>query len=156
MLAPAFLKRPKKPFFCSFGSKPLSSTTRELRVSPTEPRSFVLTFSSAMSENCVIFACASAPYCRIWFALLISIFPAKSSTAFFSASVSWILSSILTSLTVSGCADASTIIWSSCVSSSPGRIKTGISASFVSTVAAAAASIVFISSDIFITSVCFF
>ena len=57
-------------------------------MSPTSPRSFVLTFWSALSEKFAIFCWEPAPYWSTMFGSVMSIFAAKSATIFFSSGVS--------------------------------------------------------------------
>ena len=97
-LLPAFLKRPKKPFFSSSSPKPFSSTTRSERDLPTSPRSLVRTEFSAFSEKLATFFWAAAPYWRIRLESVRSIFLENASTACFSASFSR-FSSICTGVT---------------------------------------------------------
>ena len=99
ILLPAFLKKPKKPFSSSSSlPKFFSSITRLDKVSPTWPKSLVRTLFSALSEKEATPFWAATPYCRIIWESLRSIFLEKSSTTFFSASVS-ILSSMTTGFT---------------------------------------------------------
>ena len=74
-------------------SKPFSSDTRLMSMSPTSPVSWVCTASRAVSEKSAIFFCASAPKSSTWSGLVTSSLPRKSSMAWRSAGVSWLSSS---------------------------------------------------------------
>ena len=79
----AFLKKPKIPLGSSAAaSKPFSSVTRPVTMSPISPRSLVRMFSSVALEKSATFFWLPAPYCKIWVELVRSIFCAKSSTIF--------------------------------------------------------------------------
>ena len=85
---PVLLNRPARPFFSSSSPKPFSSTTSWLRSLPISPRSLLRTLFRAFSEKPATLFWAAAPYCKIMLVSRMSILWEKSSTAFFSASVS--------------------------------------------------------------------
>ncbi len=90
-----FLKKPRKPFWLSsVASKPFSSPISWVMSSPVSPISLVRTRDSALSEKSLSFFWLAAPYCKIIWELVKSIFSAKSCTIFCSSGLSGVSSTV--------------------------------------------------------------
>ena len=76
----------------SSSSKAFSSVTTLVSSPPISPKSFVFTFSSAVSEKSAIFFCVPAPYCKIIVEFVKSICSEKDATIAFSSSESMLSS----------------------------------------------------------------